>query len=45
MTTPKSVLPVKTNTNTTNATNAAAANTTTATNTNEIIDQVTGLEN
>ena len=40
MTTPKSVLPVKTNTNTT--TNAATTN---ATNTNEIIDQVTGLEN
>ena len=43
MTTPKSVLPVKTNATTT-ATNAATANTTTAT-TNEIIDQVTGLEN
>ena len=42
MTTPKSVLPVKTNTNaTTTATNAAAATATT----NEIIDQVTGLEN
>ena len=40
MTTPKSVLPVKTNA----TTNAATANTTTAT-TNEIIDQVTGLEN
>ena len=40
MTTPKSVLPVKTNTTTT-ATNAAAATATT----NEIIDQVTGLEN
>lgn len=39
MTTPKSVLPVKTNTNAT--TNAAAATATT----NEIIDQVTGLEN
>lgn len=37
MTTPKSVLPVKTNATTT-ATNAA-------TTTNEIIDQVTGLEN
>lgn len=42
MTTPKSVLPVKTNTNaTTTATNAAAATATA----NEIIDQVTGLEN
>ena len=42
MTTPKSVLPVKTNTNTTNATTTA---TNAATTTNEIIDQVTGLEN